>query len=362
MGLTMLNDSFYRGKKVLVTGHTGFKGAWLSIWLQSMGAEVFGFALDPISENCVFSTSRIGDLITDVRGDVRNFQQLKDLFLAYNPEIVFHLAAQPLVLESYRNPLSTIEVNVQGSCNVLEAARYCSSVRSVVMVTTDKCYENREWIWGYRETDAMGGHDPYSASKGAAELIISSYYRSFFKEKSQTGVASVRAGNVIGGGDWCDNRIVPDIFRAIIHDTTVKVRNPQSIRPWQHVLEPIGAYLLIAQRMWENPHDISGAWNIGPFSSHHKSVKDLVDEIIKSCGRGQWESEFSHQNAHEANLLSLDITKAQRLLGWSPVLSFHETVELTCNWYLAEPNTDFLRLALDQIKHYSTKWSFQPGN
>ena len=355
----MLTCSFYKGKRVLVTGHTGFKGAWLSIWLKSMGADVFGYALDPISENSIFSTSGIHKLITDVRDDIRNFQRLNDLFIEIRPEIVFHLAAQPLVLESYQTPLSTIEVNVQGSCNVLEAVRLCNSVRAVVMITTDKCYENREWVWGYRETDAMGGHDPYSASKGAAELIISSYYRSFFKDKMQTGVASVRAGNVIGGGDWSENRIVPDVFRAIFLDQSIRVRNPNSVRPWQHVLEPLGAYLLLAERMWQNPIEFSGAWNIGPSSGNIRTVKDLVNGIIKSCGRGHWEEDNATNVVHEANMLSLDINKAQKLLGWSPVLSFPETIEITCDWYLSGSRTDFWELALKQINHYFSKWSLQ---
>ena len=356
----MLTSSFYTGKRVLVTGHTGFIGAWLSIWLKSMGAEVVGFALDPISENGVFMSSGVGSKIKDVRGDIRNFQKLNDVFVEYQPEIVFHLAAQPLVLESYQTPMQTMEVNVQGSCNVLEAARLSNSVRVVVMITTDKCYENREWVWGYRETDAMGGHDPYSASKGAAELIISSYYRSFFKDKMQVGIASVRAGNVIGGGDWCENRLVPDIFRSIVINQAVKVRNPQSVRPWQHVLEPLGAYLLLAERMWQDPKNFSGAWNIGPSNDNHRTVKDLVTEIIKCGGRGNWETDHVIQNLHEANLLSLDISKAQRMLGWSPVLNFSESVRLTCDWYLSENHVDFWKLALNQINHYCTKWNSQP--
>lgn len=350
--LGLMDLSAFRGKRVLVSGHTGFKGAWLVIWLQKLGAQVTGVALDPVDDRCIYSTSGIGRRIRDLRCDIRDEQRLCDLFAEEKPEIVFHLAAQALVLESYRQPIATFEVNVLGTANVLEAIRRTGSVRSAVMVTTDKCYENREWPHGYRETDALGGHDPYSASKGAAEVVIASYRRSFFAAEGSAGIASARSGNVIGGGDESADRLVPDLFRAVRSNKPLLIRNPGSVRPWQHVLEPLHGYLLLADRMLRYPTGYAEAWNFGPSHAQTRTVRDLADAIIAHIGRGEWrEAEKAHRE-HEANLLMLDINKAVTRLGWKPRLTFAETVRFTADHYMRAGTTDVLSLCHEQIAEF----------
>lgn len=353
----MITTDFYQNKRVLITGHTGFKGGWLSIWLQMLGAEVYGYALNPIHSKGIYNASKIGNKISDIRGDILDVDNLRRVFAETKPEIVFHLAAQAIVLDSYERPAETFAVNTQGTVNVLEAIRHTPSVIAAVMVTTDKCYENREWAWGYRENEAMGGHDPYSASKGAAELVISAYRRSFFNGKNKPAIASARAGNVIGGGDWADYRLVPDIFRALAEGKTIMLRSPSAIRPWQHVLEPLGAYMLLAERLWNHPETYATSYNIGPYNNDVHSVKQVVEKIIKYANKGKWSDISTKGQAHEANLLMLDISKAIRFLKWKPVLDFDSTIRLTTDWYVKHKKTDVLELSQQQIKEYMKKWN-----
>lgn len=354
----MFND-FYKDKKVLITGHTGFKGGWLTIWLKMLGAKVVGYSLDPIYENGIFQSSGIAGQIKDYRGDIRDLRKLIELFKKEQPEIVFHLAAQALVLESYKNPVETFEVNIQGTVNVLEAIRQTQSVKAAVMITTDKCYENREWIWGYRENEPLGGHDPYSASKGAAEIVISAYRRSFFMEDGKPAIASARAGNVIGGGDWSENRLVPDIIKAIMGNQTIEIRNPHSIRPWQHVLDPLSGYLQLGSALHKSPKQFSEAWNFGPFTHDVHSVKDIVENIISFSGKGTWKDISRPGQMHEAHLLMLDITKAVQKLNWQPVLEFQEAVKLVVEWYKNALHGDTLAFSQNQIKQYTEKWKLR---
>lgn len=354
-------DGIYKNRKVLITGHTGFKGSWLSIWLTQLGAEVVGVGLDPKTERDNFIVSNVGSQLIDIREDIRNFDKLLDIFQKESPEFVFHLAAQPLVLDSYYNPLETFQINTQGTANVLECIRLTDSVKVGVMVTTDKVYENKEWVWSYREDEKLGGYDPYSASKGAAEIIISSYRDSFFNpnnfNKHRKSISSVRAGNVIGGGDWAENRIIPDCIKSIESNNTIEVRNPYAIRPWQHVLEPLGGYLLLGAKMYNDPIKYADSWNFGPESSNILSVGDLVKEIIKDYGKGKWE-DISDPNAlHEAKLLSLDINKAKYYLGWKPILDFSETIKFTTEWYI---NYQYKNsVCEEQIKLFQSRMEFK---
>jgi CDP-glucose 4,6-dehydratase len=349
-------NNFYRGKKVLVTGHTGFKGSWLSIWLHHLGAEVIGLGLNPLTEKDNYVLSGLKDKITDLRGDIRNGELMKEIFRKYQPEIVFHLAAQPLVRLSYEIPVETYETNVMGTIHILEAIRATGSVKVGIMITTDKCYENKEQIWGYRENEPMGGYDPYSSSKGAAEIAISSWRRSFFNpehyEKHGKSIASVRAGNVIGGGDWALDRIMPDCIRALETDKPVEIRNPKAIRPWQHVLEPLSGYLLLAQKMWEAPTKYCEAWNFGPKSESIATVWDIATGVIENYGTGTLKDLSSPQALHEANLLMLDISKARFELGWEPRMSKEECVALTVDWYRRYKTECVYDLCLRQINDY----------
>lgn len=351
-GLAVMDLATFRGRRVLVTGHTGFKGAWLAIWLEKLGAHVIGAALDPEVEGCVYSASGIGDRIRDLRCDIRNGQQVTELLAAERPEIVFHLAAQAIVMEGYRSPIATFDVNVMGSAHVLEAIRRTPSVRAAVMVTTDKCYENREQREGYTETDALGGHDPYSASKGAAEIVIASYRRSFFSATGSAGIASARSGNVVGGGDWSADRIVPDLVRAVEAGSPLAVRNPGSVRPWQHVLEPLHGYLLLAERLLSDPMGYAGAWNFGPAPDQVHTVRELVEAMLERMGKGTWRGTNGTAQPHEAGLLMLNIDKAMRRLGWRPKLSLAETVRLTVEWYMDRDTKDPLELCRTQIDEY----------
>lgn len=355
----MLGDfrHFYKGKRVLLTGHTGFKGSWLAIWLHEMGAEVVGLALEPGSERDNYVLSGIGGkLKADLRVDIRDAAQVKAVFAEYRPEIVFHLAAQPLVRLSYECPAETYETNVMGTVHVLEAVRATPSVKVAVMVTTDKCYENKEQIWAYRENEPMGGYDPYSSSKGAAEIAISSWRRSFFNpgQYGQHGksVASVRAGNVIGGGDWAADRIVPDCIRALEAGQPIGIRSPKAVRPWQHVLEPLGGYLLLAQKMWEEPTRYCEGWNFGPETTGVTTVWEVAEAIVKAYGQGRLQDLSKPDAVHEAQLLMLDISKARYRLGWRPRLNLAQTVELTVDWYKRYRTADVYGLCVEQIDKY----------
>jgi CDP-glucose 4,6-dehydratase len=360
MGSMSLLLNQYKGKKILVTGHTGFKGTWLTVWLHSLGAKVIGYALDPNTSPSIYNLANISNKITDIRGDIRDKEKLAEIFRKYKPEVVFHLAAQPLVIDSYKDPAYTYETNFLGTVNVLEAFRYSDSAKTAIFITTDKVYENKEWVWGYRENDPKGGYDPYSASKAAAEIAINSYRHSFFNpshyESHHKSIASVRAGNVIGGGDWADNRLVPDFIRAIDSDETIKIRNPFAKRPWQHVIEPLGAYLLLGIRMTNSPLDFCGEWNFGPGYYNTVTVKTLIEKLISEYGKGKWEDISDKEKLHEANLLSLDISKAIYELEWMPLLDFSETIHLTAQWYKQYKNSDVFALCLNQIKYYLEKW------
>lgn len=349
-------DNFYQGKRVLVTGHTGFKGSWLTIWLEALGAEVIGIGLDPYTERDNYVLSGIGNKIIDLRGDIRDGDLMKKIFRQYNPEIVFHLAAQPLVRLSYEKPVETYETNVMGTIHILEAIRATESVKVGVMITTDKCYENKEQIWGYRENEPMGGYDPYSSSKGAAEIAISSWRRSYFnpKEYSQHGksIASVRAGNVIGGGDWAQDRIIPDCIRALEAGNPIEIRNPQAIRPWQHVLEPLSGYMLLAQKMWNEPTKYCEGWNFGPRMESVATVWDIASKVVECYGKGELKDLSNSKSLHEAKLLMLDISKAKFELGWKPRLDIYTTVALTVEWYKKYSKENIHHLCKNQIQIY----------
>lgn len=352
-------QNFYQGKRVLVTGHTGFKGSWLSIWLNALGAEVIGLALDPSTERDNYVLSGIKDRIIDLRGDIRDADLVKEVFKTYQPEIVFHLAAQPLVRLSYDIPAETYAVNVMGTIHVMEAIRVTDSVKVAVMITTDKCYENKEQIWGYRENEPMGGYDPYSSSKGAAEIAIASWRRSFFNpdqyEKHGKSIASVRAGNVIGGGDWALDRIIPDCIKALEANRPIEIRSPKAIRPWQHVLEPLSGYMLLASKMWNKPTKYCEGWNFGPHAESIATVWDVATRVIENYGKGELR-DLSDPNAlHEANLLMLDVSKAKFLLGWEPRMDIEQTVELTVEWYKNCKQDCIYKLCLSEISKFLSK-------
>ena len=323
----------YHGKRVMVTGHTGFKGSWLTFLLKESGAEVAGYALPPEHAGSHFERLRLAKAIHHVEGDVRDGAKLAAAMRDFSPEFVFHLAAQALVRRSYADPRVTFETNVLGSVNLLEAVRTCDSVKSLVYITSDKAYENVEWLWGYRENDRLGGHDPYSASKAAAEIVFSSYARSFFAQRPEFGAASTRAGNVIGGGDWAEDRIVPDCIRALQDGVPIRLRNPGATRPWQHVLEPLSGYLLLGARLRGDPAGHAGAWNFGPAAGGVRTVRDVAERIIACFGKGAIETVTGDGKRHEARLLQLNCDKAHQLLGWQPRWDFEATVDATALWY-----------------------------
>ncbi len=355
-------NNIYRDKTVLVTGHTGFKGSWLCIWLHELGAKVIGYSLNPYTDKDNFVLSKIGDKIIDIRGDIRDKKRLEEVFAKYNPELVFHLAAQPLVRLSYENPVDTYETNVMGTINILEAIRKISATKVGIMITTDKCYENKEQLWGYRESDSLGGYDPYSSSKGATEIAINSWRLSYMNpkdyEKHGKSIASVRAGNVIGGGDWAKDRIIPDCIRALEADKHIEIRSPRSVRPWEHVLEPLSGYLLLGEKMYYNPKDYAQAWNFGPEASSIISVWDIAKLVVEHYGKGKLKDISNPNELHEAKLLSLDISKARLKLGWQPTLSINETISLTTKWYKEYNESDIYKLCKQQIVEFSSKGGY----
>lgn len=353
----MVDFSVFKGKTVLVTGHTGFKGSWLSIWLHSLGARVIGYGLDPYSERDNFVLSGIGGRIAaDVRGDLADVAKLHAVFEQYRPEIVFHLAAQPLVRLSYDCPVETYATNVMGTIHVLEEVRKCEATKVGVMITTDKCYENREQLWGYREDEAMGGYDPYSSSKGAAEIAIASWRRSFMNPadyaKHGKSVASVRAGNVVGGGDWALDRIVPDCIRALEAGRPIEIRSPQAVRPWQHVLEPLSGYMTLAAKMLEEPVAYCEGWNFGPNIDSIVPVWEIARLVKDNYGRGELEDVSDPDALHEAKLLALDISKARFRLGWTPRWDIRATIAETVEWYVRYRTENVYELCIEQIKRY----------
>ncbi len=367
-------NDIYKGRKVLLTGHTGFKGSWLSVWLTELGAEVIGFSLEPPSEPNNFAACALENKIIHIHGDVRNFEHLLNVFENYQPEFVFHLAAQPLVRLSYEDPKTTFDTNIGGTVNLLEAIRLTPNVRVLVNITSDKCYDNREWVWGYRENDPMGGHDPYSASKGCAELVFAAYLKSFFSKESSKarmiGVASARAGNVIGGGDWGKDRLIPDCVRALMKNQPVGIRSAEAIRPWQHVLEPLSGYLWLGTLLQKSPEIYNGPWNFGPNDSDHKRVEEVVEGFIKFWGSGRWENLSKNLNAsHEASTLRLCCDKARTYLRWQGTLGTDECLRMTAEWYKLFYSTvrrdNMYQVCSDQIWQYTEKakrrrlpWSF----
>lgn len=350
----LVGEATWSGRRVFLTGHTGFKGSWLALWLARMGAQVTGFAL-PAEEPSLFRMAQVAELITHVEGDIRDLPALEAAMTRSDPEVVFHLAAQPLVRESYQTPVETFATNVQGTVHVLDACRRMPALRAVVCVTSDKCYENNEWVWPYREADPMGGHDPYSASKGAAELVISAYRRSFFAERPL--LASVRAGNVIGGGDWAKDRLIPDIVRALIAGEPPLIRAPGAIRPWQHVLEALGGYLLIAGRLLEGCEWAATAWNFGPADSDVQRVDWIADRLTARWGAPGWER-GNEAGPHEANILKLDCAKARSMLGWKPALNLGETLSMIVDWHQPVANgAEARKITYSQLDEYRYRFN-----
>ncbi len=323
----------FRNKKVLITGDTGFKGSWLSYWLHYLGAEVYGFALPPRRDIDHYVSLGLEKKICHQDGDVRDFTTVREFMETTQPEFVFHLAAQPLVRRSYLEPKLTFDTNIGGTVNVLESVRLTPSVKALTVITSDKCYRNKEWCWGYRENDELGGKDPYSASKAAAEMIFSSYRDSFFSDRAHFGAASVRAGNVIGGGDWSEDRIVPDCIRALEQNKPIVLRNPNATRPWQHVLEPLSGYLMVASRLYNSPEKVSGSYNFGPDDQTMHTVNEVADELISVWGSGEISVQKDPTNPPEAGLLHLNCDRAHGELGWYPRWGFRRSIEKTARWY-----------------------------
>jgi len=353
----VLFDNFYEGRKIFITGHTGFKGSWLSILLSRLGADVYGYALKPQTNPSFYEIGGIDKLVDSTIGDIRDYNHVLKSLKSARPEIIIHMAAQPLVRESYRNPRETYEINVMGTVNLFEAAREVSSVKAILNITTDKCYENKEWHWGYRENEPMGGYDPYSSSKGCSELVTSSFRSSFFNPANYknhgVALASARAGNVIGGGDWSEDRLIPDFIRAIILGEKVKIRNPESIRPWQHVLEPLSGYLLLCRKLYSEGVAYGEGWNFGPIDSNVKNVEWITDKICKLWGSGAtYELDLAKQ-PHEAGYLKLDCSKAKALLGWYPKWNIETTLQKIVEWNKSFlKNEDMIEITSNQIDEY----------
>jgi CDP-glucose 4,6-dehydratase len=347
------NPDFWRGKRVFITGHTGFKGTWLSIWLESMGAILGGYALAPTPTRSFFDAVAMSDNMESFIGDIRDLQSLSHVMESFEPEIVLHLAAQPLVRRSYKDPVDTYATNVMGTVNLLEASRKIKSVKVIINVTTDKCYENKEWLWGYREEEPMGGYDPYSSSKGCSELITAAYRSSYFCDSKSPKLASARAGNVIGGGDWAEDRLIPDFFRALENNESVVIRNPAATRPWQHVLEPLSGYLLLAEQLFIGGEEFAQPWNFGPEDNDVRPVSEIIEYIVDLWGEGaSWFHDASPQ-PHEAQLLKLDISKAKHVLGWQPRWGVYKALESIVEWHKGwQEGEDLKALTIRQIGEY----------
>ncbi|MDA0771773.1 MAG: CDP-glucose 4,6-dehydratase [Cyanobacteria bacterium] len=344
--------NFFKDKKILITGHTGFKGSWLSLWLTELGANITGYALEPETHPNLFTALSLEKKIKHYIGDIRDYAKLNEVIQKEQPEIVFHMASQPLVRRSYKNPRETYEVNVMGTVNLLEAVRHCDSVRTVINITTDKVYENQDYGLAFREDDPLGGYDPYSSSKAATELVTASYRNSFFKEQG-IGLASARAGNVIGGGDWSEDRLIPDCIKALESKKTIVIRNPYATRPWQHVLEPLSGYMQLAIKLNQDPRTYAQAWNFGPRHDSVINVEELVKKLIGDWGQGEYQVDKG-EHVHEAKYLELDIQKAVRKLNYSPILSIEENLRMTVDWYKEfYQNPEAIQaFSLEQIKIY----------
>lgn len=353
---------FWNGKKVLITGHTGFKGSWLALWLKTLGANVIGFSLEPPTEPNLFNSASVFNGILSIHGDIVESEKIHKVILDHQPEFVFHMAAQSLVRRSYDYPVETFATNVMGTVNVLEAVRKSRGVHVALIITSDKCYENQNWHWGYREIDPMGGADPYSSSKGCAELVTAAYRRSFFfsaNDSKQTAISSVRAGNVIGGGDWATDRLVPDIIRAFIADRPVSIRYPNAIRPWQHVLDPLAGYLALAELMWDKGESYTGGWNFGPRDVDVKPVAWIVESLVELWGgNASWVTDNSLQ-PHEATYLKLDCSKANSCLAWYPRIDLHTALKWVVEWYQAfQKGVDMEHFSIEQIGKFERKIRF----
>jgi len=349
----VIDISFWQGRKVFVTGHTGFKGSWLSLWLHQLGAKVTGYSLAPPTSPSIFGTAKVSEAIEkSIMGDIRDGKFFTNAMHKAKPEIIIHMAAQSLVRESYLDPVDTYATNVMGTVNMLEAVRNTPSIKAVLNITTDKCYENKEWLWGYRENEPMGGHDPYSSSKACAELVSSAYRNSFLLDKG-IALATARAGNVIGGGDWAKDRIVPDAMNAFIKNEPLMIRNPAAIRPWQHVLEPLSGYLMLCQQLIEQPESFAEAWNFGPNDEDAQPVSKLADIMIHSWGEdAKWEID-KDSHPREANHLKLDCSKSKTLLKWKPIWGLEQALDETVSWYKAwHQNKDMYGFTMNQIKCY----------
>ena len=358
IGVAMVDSSFWKDKKVFVTGHTGFKGSWLCLWLNLLEADVTGYALQPPTQPSLFELGKIDQLVQSIIGDVRNGVELNQAMVKTQPEIVIHLAAQPLVRDSYENPSGTYAINVMGTVNLFEAVRVCKSVRAVVNVTTDKCYENKEWLWGYRENEPLGGYDPYSSSKACSEMVTAAYRSSFFNPEHhdvhKVSLASARAGNVIGGGDWAKDRLIPDCIKSLTNKEPILIRNPNAVRPWQHVLESLSGYLILCEKQYDASRDYAEGWNFGPDEKDAKTVEYIVNRMCSLWGNGAKYIIDDGQHPHEAHYLKLDCTKAKNILGWQPRWSLDTALEKIVEWYrsyLADPKT-VQAISLKQIKDY----------
>ncbi|MDD2366396.1 MAG: CDP-glucose 4,6-dehydratase [Desulfuromonadaceae bacterium] len=358
--MTVVNNDFWKGKRVFLTGHTGFKGSWFSLWLQRLGANVTGYALAPPTDPSLFEQAGVEQLVTSIIADVRDGDRLSKELAAAEPEIVLHMAAQPLVRDSYKIPVETYSTNVMGTVNLLEAVRLSPTVRAVVNVTTDKVYENREWAWGYRENEPFGGHDPYSNSKACSELVTAAYRSSYFNPETysqhRVGVATARAGNVIGGGDWATDRLIPDIVRAIIAGEPVKIRNPNSIRPWQHVLEPLSGYLVLAQKLYESGPEFAEGWNFGPADEDARTVEWIVRRMCDLWGNQASFVIDGGAHPHEANYLKLDCSKAKMQLGWTPRWNLGMALTSIIEWVkVYSAGGDLKKCCLNQIEEYENR-------
>lgn len=348
-----LFEGVFEGKTVFLTGHTGFVGSWMTIWLNALGARVVGFSLEPPSDPSLFELASIAGRVTHLHGDIRDGKTLRSAMVQCEPHLAFHLAAQSLVRPSYDDPVGTYSVNIMGTVHFLEAVRSCPSIRVCQVITSDKCYENRETGQRYKEEDHLGGYDPYSSSKAGAELAVSAYRRSFFQ--GAAAVATVRAGNIIGGGDWGTDRLIPDCIRSLENEEAILLRNPDAVRPWQYILDPVGGYLHLASMMMKDPDMFSGPWNFGPLETQNLTVGEVVDEVLSVWGSGTWESPGDQKNVHEAGLLNLDISKAREKLQWGPVYDAYRSIDKTVSWYRQfheNPGLDIYALCLDQIRQY----------
>lgn len=355
-----MTPQFWAGKRVFLTGHTGFKGSWLSLWLQTLGANLTGYALNPPTYPSLFEAANVAAGMKSVVGDIRDLDSLLRAMTYAAPDIVIHMAAQPLVRHSFANPVETYSTNVMGSVHLLEAVRHTKSVKAVVNVTSDKCYENNEWVWGYREDEPMGGYDPYSNSKGCAELVTAAYRSSFFNPKNYkvhgVALASARAGNVIGGGDWANDRLIPDFMRSIVAGETVVIRSPNAIRPWQHVLEPLSGYLILAEKLFNQGAGFAQAWNFGPMDNDAKTVEWIISQLVRNwAGGASFKIDENVLNLHEAHFLKLDCSKARMQLGWKPKWDASQTIQRICDWHKAHLNgVDMKSYTLSEIEQYQS--------